>query len=83
MTAHYTAYDEIAAFIAGMDPRKLIQYQASTPLQNRVDTLLEKNQEQGLSADEKNELEHYLVLDHLISLAKIRAYKLLGQSPLS
>jgi hypothetical protein len=83
MIAHYTAYDEIAAFIASMDPRKLIQYQASATLQSRVDTLLEKNREQGLSESEKQELEHYLVLDHLISLAKIRAYKLLGQSPLA
>jgi hypothetical protein len=42
MIAHHTAYDEIAAFIASMDPRKLIEYKASDPLQSRVDTLLEK-----------------------------------------
>jgi hypothetical protein len=80
MIAHLSIYDEIAEFIASMDPLKLIHFNASPSLQIRVDSLLEKNQGEGLTAEERSELEHYMVIDHLISLAKIRAQKMLNQS---
>ncbi len=75
MVVHRAAYDEIAEFIADMAPQKLAEYHASPSLQDRVEYLLDKNQEDGLSESERSELEHYLLIDHLISLAKIRAYR--------
>ena len=75
MIGSQTAFDEIAEFIASMDPRKLVAFKASEAVQNQIDHLLEKNREDALTADERVELEHFLMLDHLISLAKIRAEK--------
>jgi hypothetical protein len=73
------AYDEIAGFIASMDPQKLIQFKASEKLQRRVDDLLYKNTEGQITEEERSELEHFLVIDNIISLAKLRAQKLLNQ----
>jgi hypothetical protein len=73
------AYDEIAGFIASMDPQKLIQFKASEKLQQRVDDLLYKNTEGQITEEERSELEHFLVIDNIISLAKLRAQKLLNQ----
>lgn len=75
MVTHYAAYDEIVEFLADMEPMKLLHFKASERMQQRVDDLLDKNSEDGLSEAERNELEHYLVIDHIISLAKIRAEK--------
>ena len=72
------AFDEIVGFIAKMDPAKLVQFSPSEKLQNRVNELLGKNQDGLLSDDERKELEYYLVLDNIISLAKVRAQKLLN-----
>lgn len=80
MITHHVAYDEIAEFIASMDPGKLVEYHAPASMQNRVDELLEKRQASALTAEEDNELQHYLVVDHLISLAKIRARKILKKT---
>ena len=80
MVAYQTIYDEIAEFIASMDPLRLVQFNAPPSLQRRVDDLLERNQEGNLSAEERSELDHYLVIDHLISLAKVRAQRILNPS---
>lgn len=73
-----TVYDEVADFIAGMNPNKVIEFKASTTNQLRFDYLLEKNAEKGLSAEEKVEMDHYLVLNRIIGLAKARALTLSG-----
>lgn len=80
MVTHHTAYDEIADFIAQMAPEKLVTYTASPTLQRRINDLLDKNKEDGLTPEERSELEHYLLIDHLISLAKLRARRLLSVS---
>ncbi len=80
MVLQYAAYDEIADFLAAMNPVKLVQFHASDNLQKRVEELLFKNREEGLTEAERSELEHYLVIDNLISLAKIRAQKMLNQT---
>lgn len=63
-------YDEIAGFMAGMDPKKVIAFKPSEANQNRLDALLDKQQEAGLTPEERSELEHYLIVNRIISLAK-------------
>ena len=77
MTTSLLAFDEIADFIAELNPAKLIALKPSEAVQQRLENLLLKNREEGLSDDEKHELERYLTLEHLISLAKARARKYL------
>lgn len=59
-------YDEIASLLASMDPAKLISMKASPVLQKRVEELLEKNTEEGLTEEEKIEMEHYLIINRLL-----------------
>jgi hypothetical protein len=72
------AYDEVAKLLADMDPARLIAFKASPAFQERVDFLLEKNKAAGLSGDEEIEMEHYLIINRLFTMAKIKARKQLS-----
>lgn len=78
MTKNTTVYDEVAAFMASMNPEKVVSFKASEAHQDRLDFLLDKQIETRLSRKEKNELEHYLMLNRIIGLAKARALTLLA-----
>jgi hypothetical protein len=75
MTANLLAYEEVADFIAQLDPNKLLTLKPSATVQTRVETLIYKKKDNGLTFDEQYELERYLALEHLVSLAKIHARK--------
>jgi hypothetical protein len=77
MTANILAYEEVADFIAALDPNKLLTLKPSASVQERVEILIFKKKENGLSIEEQYELDRYLALEHLVSLAKIRAPKYL------
>ncbi len=74
-----TAYDSVADFIAGMNPQKVLELHASQEMQERLEELIEKEKQAGLDAEEKDELDHYIVLERLIRLAKARAMYRLSQ----
>jgi hypothetical protein len=71
-----TVYDEVAEFMASMNPEKVIAFKPSKANQNRLDFLLDKQVEANLSDKEKSELEHYLILNRIVGLAKARALNL-------
>jgi hypothetical protein len=72
----HTVYDEVAYFMATMNPEKVIAFKPSEANQNRFDDLLYKQQQLTLSSEEKNEIEHYLMLNRIIGLAKAQALNL-------
>ena len=78
MTKNTSVYDEVAAFVASMNPEKVMSFKASEAHQERLDFLLDKQMESKLSRKEKSELEHYLMLNRIIGLAKARAIMLLA-----
>ena len=79
MTAeYYSVYDELADFLASLSPRKVLQYKASSKAQERVNTLLLKTQNEGLSFEENAEMERYMTLEHIIRLAKSKALQQLS-----
>jgi hypothetical protein len=39
-----------------------------------VADLISREKNEGISSEEKSELDHYLILEHLLRLAKARAY---------
>ena len=78
MTKNTSVYDEVAVFVASMNPEKVIAFKASDTHQDRLDFLLDKQVESKLTRKEKNELEHYLMLNRIIGLAKARALTLLA-----
>lgn len=78
MGAH-TTYDAVADFIAGMNPQRVLELHATPEMQERLEELMEQEKTTGLTAAEKDELDHYIVLERLIRLAKARAFFRLSQ----
>jgi hypothetical protein len=56
-------------------PQQILGLQPSSEMQARVSMLLDKSKEGGLSSQEEAELERYLVVEHLVRLAKAHAYR--------
>jgi hypothetical protein len=54
-------------------PEEVLALRPSAALQGRIEDLLEKNQDGGLSADEQLGWEQYRYVEHLVRLAKARA----------
>lgn len=68
-----TVYDHVADFIADMNPEKLLELRATDAERERLAALIDQEKETGLTPDEKDELDHYLVLERLLRLAKAHA----------
>ena len=71
----YNAYDQIAELIAELNPAKVMALKANKELQMRFENLVLKSKESILDNREKDELDHYIVLERLIRLAKIRSHE--------
>jgi hypothetical protein len=72
------AYDEIIEFLAaGTTPKNLIEFQPSEVVKERVADLIFREKNESLTVEEKAELDHYLMLEHLLRLAKARAHQYL------
>ncbi len=67
------AYEEVAIFLASLDPNKLLELKPSKEILDRVEELILKNKEAELNVGEQYELDRYLALEHLIALAKAQA----------
>lgn len=69
-------YDEIIDFIAaGTTPQSVIDFKLSEAAKERLSDLIYRHTNEGLTQEEKSELDKYLVLEHIMRLAKARAYK--------
>jgi len=67
-------YEEVIEFIAaGTSPSSVISFQPSEAVKERVSDLIYREKSGGISSEEKSEFDHYLQLEHLMSLAKARA----------
>ena len=73
MGAIYSAYDQIATILARLGAEEILKLKASDEMQERMELLLKKSRENNLSIEEKDELDHFIVLERLVRLAKIRA----------
>ena len=70
------AYEEIIEFIArGTTPDNVAAFQPSDAAKARVGDLIRRHKNGELSEDERQELEHFLQLEHLMRLVKARAHK--------
>jgi len=79
MVYHFV-FNELADLLASMDPNKVLAFKTSDKSQSRLEELLEKNKmSQGLSKSEKSKIEQFMLLEHIVSLAKIKALKILTQ----
>lgn len=68
------AYDEIVDFLAsGTTSQRLILFQPSEETKSRVRELLHLEKTQNITSQEKEELDSFLQLEHLMRLTKARA----------
>ena len=73
------AYMEIIDFIAGgSTPEDVVRFHPSAEVQRRVDELVNREKESGLSPEELAELNHFLELEHIIRMAKAKARLILA-----
>lgn len=71
--------DEVIDFITSFPkPQQILDYKASPALQERVENLVYKKKTSELSSEEVLELERYLLLQHIMIMAKKRAKKQLS-----
>ena len=74
------AYEEIINFLAGgITSQSLIDFQVSEKVKERVADLIFREKNNVISPNEKIELDHYLILEHLLRLAKARAYEFIKE----
>lgn len=72
------AYDEVIEFIAEANPGKVLAFKPSDSTKERVSDLIFREKTTGLSDEEKAELDHYMWLEHVMRMAKIRARQLMN-----
>ena len=55
-------------------PEEILALRPSETLQNQIDILLEKSRTGELTSQEKQQWEQYQYLEHLVRMAKVKAY---------
>ena len=71
-------YDEVIELIASSSPQNVIAFTASEEAKNRIADLIFGEKTEGLSDDEKTELDLCLQIEHLPRVAKVRAHHYLA-----
>jgi hypothetical protein len=69
-------YEFVLDFLAsGPTPWEIINFRPPAEILTRFQKLIAANQEQTLTSEENEELDHYIVIDRMISLLKAKAYR--------
>jgi hypothetical protein len=80
MSATSPVYLEIIDFIAaGTTPEAVAGFRPSLEAQERLAALLEREKANGLSLEEKAEVDHFMDLEHILRMAKARARQILSR----
>jgi hypothetical protein len=76
----HPAVEDFVEFLAKLAPRKVLEYKASSQSQERLFTLLEKSKNAALTKKEMEEMDYYMMIEHVVRLAKARALQKLKLS---
>jgi len=77
----YQVFDEVLDFLAGRPTlQQIIDYKASPSVQARLEELLDKNREEGLTEAETAEMNTFRQVNHMMILLKARARRALQSS---
>jgi hypothetical protein len=70
----YSGTAEVLEFLAGLPaPDEILALRPSKQLQARAAELLERNRANGLTPEERREMDHYQYLEQLVRRANLRA----------
>lgn len=73
---HISAYEEFVDFVTSAPTLEdVTTFRLSEMTENRIRELLDANRKQILTAEEQAELDEYIRVEHIIRMAKIRAYE--------
>ncbi len=68
-------YEHILEFLAaGPSAQDIIAFRPQPEVQERFCQLLDANRQDGLTAQEAEELEHYIQIERMLALLKAKAY---------
>jgi hypothetical protein len=74
------AFDEIVDFITSIpQPQQVLTFKPSDFAQKRLENLLEKKRNEQLNEEEVHEIEQFLMMEHLMRIAKSKARKSINQ----
>lgn len=73
----YDIFQDFADFIADLSPEKLLAYYAPAKMQKRVDYLVSLKKDGSITEEQIKELEKYFMFEHIVRLAKVRAFKIM------
>jgi hypothetical protein len=69
-----TLFDEVTDFLGSRPtPEEIINFTPSDELNTRLHDLLDKNQAENITPEERAELDRFLQIDHLFTLLKAKA----------
>ena len=75
----YRPIDDVIDFITSSPtPQAILAFRPSPAIQERVEDLVYKKKTTELSSEENIELERYLLIEHIMIMAKKRAKKQLS-----
>jgi hypothetical protein len=67
-------YDEMIDFITSAPrPEEIVSFVPSAKSQQRLEDLQFKRREEGLTEDELHELEQFIMIEHIMRMAKAKA----------
>jgi hypothetical protein len=73
--AGFTGFAEVLSFLANLPtPEEILALRPSPTLQAQIDRLSEKYQNQDLTAGEQQLWQQYEYLEHIVRMAKAKAY---------
>ncbi len=73
MPAIHLVFDQLADLMAKLAPAALQELKATSDMQQRYEQLIHQHNAETLTPEEKDELDHFIVLERLVRLAKIKA----------
>jgi hypothetical protein len=71
----------IAILTSQPAPEQVLAIRPSSELQSRASELQERNKHGTLTTQERTELDRYLLLEHMVRIAKANAYRRLSTQP--
>lgn len=73
MGSIYNIYQHLADLIARLDPQLLLELKANNEMQLRFDALLAKKTSNEITTQENDELNHFIIMERLMRMAKIKS----------
>jgi hypothetical protein len=71
----FTGFAEVLEFLANLPtPEEILALRPSETLQAQIDQLAEKHKAEALTSQEKQLWQQYEYLEHVVSMAKAKAY---------